>query len=66
MNPRPFVINDVSKNAKSYSYEADDNLWRLARIKKQNEELMIQMGKQCNEPYECWYKQYCESLTHKI
>ena len=56
----PFVINDVSSNAKSYSYEVDDNIWRLARIKKQEEEYEMSMGCHCDEPYECWYKKYCK------
>lgn len=62
----PFVINDVTGDAKSYSYEVDDNIWRLAKIKKQDEEYEQPMGCHCDEPYECWYKQYCEKLAHKV
>jgi hypothetical protein len=61
----PFVINDVSADAKSYAYEVDDNLWRLVKLKNQAEEYSQPMGNQCDKPYECWYKQYCERVTNK-
>lgn len=56
----PFVIEEVTEQAKSYSYEVDDNIWILDRIKKQAEEPKIVMGEQCDTPYECWYKGYCD------
>ena len=55
----PFVIEDVTAEAKSYSYEVDDNIWRLGRVKKQLEEPEIAMSEHCNCPYECWYVNYC-------
>lgn len=61
----PFVIKDVTQDAKSYSYEVDDNIWRLGRIKKQDDEPNVPMGEQCNCPYECWYMKYCERNKNK-
>ena len=58
----PFVIEDVTSEAKSYSYEVDDNIWRLGKIKKQTEEPEISMGEHCNCPYECWYLNYCKKI----
>ena len=62
---KPFIIKDVTQDAKSYSYEVDDNIWRLGRIKKQDEEPNVPMGEQCNCPYECWYMKYCERNKNK-
>lgn len=56
----PFVIEEVTEQAKSYSYEVDDNIWSLDRVKKQSEEPEVDMGEQCDFPYECWYKGYCD------
>lgn len=56
----PFVIEDVSKNAKEYSETINDNIWRLGKIKAQPEEIMAEPGEQCTSPYECWYIKYCK------
>ena len=55
----PFVINDVTKQAKGYLKWIDDNLWDLNRMQKQREEVEIKPGEQCTKPYECWYYGYC-------
>ena len=55
----PFVINDVTKQAKGYLKWIDDNLWDLNRMQKQREEVMVDPGEQCTKPYECWYYGYC-------
>ena len=62
----PFLIKDVTAEAKSYSYEVDDNIWVLGRIKKQEEEPCVKMGEQCHCPYDCWYLDYCKKLQDKI
>lgn len=61
----PFVIEDVSEAAKTYSFEVDDNIWSMDRIKKQKDEPKQAMGNHCDEPYECWYKGYCERCKNK-
>lgn len=58
----PFVIEDVSQQAKTFAFEVDDNIWRLGKLKKQADEPIIEMGEQCQCPYECWYIQYCKKL----
>ena len=61
----PFVIEDVTSEAKAYSYEVDDNIWRLGKVKKQTEEPDVLMGNQCNCPYECWYIDDCKNIRQK-
>ena len=58
----PFVIETVTKKAVEYANEVNDNIWRLGKIKKQPDELQMQMGEQCSCPYECWYLNYCKKL----
>ena len=58
----PFVIEPVTKKAVEYANEVNDNIWRLGKIKKQPDELQMQMGEQCSCPYECWYLNYCKNL----
>ncbi len=56
---QPFVIEEVTAKAKAYYNEISENIWRLAKIKKQDEEPDIKPGEQCDCPYECWYWKYC-------
>ena len=55
----PFVINDVTAQAKGYSKWINDNIWDLNRMQKQLEEFEIEPGDQCEHPYRCWYYDYC-------
>ena len=55
----PFVINDVTAQAKGYLKWIDNNLWDLNRMQKQQEEIDVDPGEQCIKPYECWYYGYC-------
>lgn len=54
-----FVINDVTNQAKGYLKWIDNNLWDLNRMQKQAEEVDVEPGEQCMDPYECWYYGYC-------
>ena len=55
----PFVINEVTDEAKEYRKWVNDNIWDLNRMQKEPEEIQIEPGEQCTEPYECWYYGYC-------
>ena len=55
----PFVPVDVTEKAKSYYSWINDHIWELNRMQKQQEEIQVEAGEQCTEPYECWYYQYC-------
>lgn len=55
----PFVINDVTTEAKGYSEWVNENIWDLNRMQKQPDEIHIEPGEQCCKPYECWYYGYC-------
>ncbi|MBQ9030709.1 MAG: hypothetical protein IJ106_04560 [Parasporobacterium sp.] len=55
----PFVVNDVTEEAKGYSNWVNDNIWDLNRMQKQTDEIQIEPGEQCCKPYECWYYGYC-------
>ncbi len=61
----PYVIEDVTSRAKSYSYEVDDNIWRLGKIKFQKEEVFIEPSEHCEKPYRCWYWDYCHNSEEK-
>ena len=55
----PFVINDVTEQAKGYYRWINDHIWDLNRMQKQPDEVDIEPGEQCTKPYECWYYGYC-------
>ncbi len=55
----PFVINDVTEQAKGYATWVNENIWNLNRMQKEPEEVQVEVGEQCCKPYECWYYQYC-------
>lgn len=57
----PFVINDVTEQAKAYAKWVNDNIWDLYRMQKEPEEVQVEVGDQCSKPYECWYYEYCHS-----
>ncbi len=59
---KPFVIEDVTAQARAFSQTVNDNIWRLGKIKFQKEEVLQEPGPQCKEPYECWYYDYCHRL----
>ena len=55
----PFVINDVTEQAKAYAKWVNANIWDLNRMQKEPEEVQVEVGEQCSKPYECWYYKYC-------
>ena len=55
----PFVPQDVTQQAKGYYRWINDNIWDLNRMQKEAEEVMVEPGDQCCDPYECWYYGYC-------
>ena len=61
----PFVINDVTEQAKGYAGWVNENIWDLNRLVKEPEEIQVEVGEQCCEPYECWYYGYCHQFEKK-
>ncbi len=57
-----YSICEVTEQAKEYSKWVSENIWRLNKIKMQSDEPMVEMGEQCQVPYECWYCEYCKRL----
>ena len=55
----PFVPVDVTTEAKGYYKWINDHIWDLNRMQKQPEEIEMEPGAQCLNPYECWYWAYC-------
>jgi len=55
----PFLPVDVTKEAKGYYKWINDHIWDLNRRQKEPEEIVIEPGEQCHEPYDCWYYGYC-------
>ena len=59
----PFVPVDVTKEAKGYYKWINDHIWELNRMQKQADEVEMEPGDQCSDPYECWYYGYCHGIT---
>lgn len=55
----PFLPAEVTEEAKGYYRWINDNIWDLNRMQWRKEELDIEPGDQCTQPYECWYYGYC-------
>ncbi len=55
----PFQPLDVTKQAKGYYQWINDNIWDLNKMQKETEEVAVEPGDQCCNPYECWYFEYC-------
>ena len=55
----PCVPVDVTRQAKGYYRWINENIWDLNRMQKEAEEVMVEPGDQCCDPYECWYYGYC-------
>ena len=62
----PFVINDVTEEAKGYASWINENIWALNRMQKEREEPTVPVGDQCSEPYECWYYHYCHDESQQM
>ena len=59
----PFLPVEITKQAKDLYSWVNDHIWNLNRIGKQAEEVNVEPGPQCTEPYECWYYNYCHPLS---
>ena len=59
---KPFLPVEVTQQAKGYYQWVNEHIWDLNRRQKEPEEIQIEPGKQCSEPYECWYYDYCHSI----
>ena len=55
----PFLPVEITEKAKALYSWVNDHIWNLNRIGKQAEEVNVEPGPQCTEPYECWYYNYC-------
>ncbi len=55
----PFVLNDVTNDAKGYYNWINDHIWALNRMQKERNEINVEPGIQCTQPYECWSYEYC-------
>ena len=61
----PFVINDVTKQAKGYNKWINENIWALNRMQKEREEIDMPVGDHCMDPYDCWYYDYCHQIDEE-
>ena len=59
-----FVPVDITREAKGYEKWINDHIWDLNRMQKQQEEVVIEPGEQCCNPYECWYWGYCHQTAN--
>ncbi len=58
----PFVPVEVTHQAKGYYSWINDNIWDLNRMQKEAEEVKVESGNQCCNPYGCWYYGYCHGI----
>lgn len=63
--PDRFAVTDVTAQAREYSRTINDNIWRLGKIKMQKEEVEAETGTRCEQPYRCWYWEYCHAEEKK-
>lgn len=57
-----FKIVDETREARIFERVAEKNIRTFSNLKrKEAEEPKISVGKQCEEPYKCWYYGYCHS-----
>ena len=54
-----FIPVEVTKEARGYYRWINDNIWDLNRMQKEREEVKVEPGEHCSNPYECWYYDYC-------
>ena len=59
----PFVPVEITKEAKAYYRWINNNIWGLNRMQKEPEEVQIEPGEHCTNPYECWYYDYCHGCN---
>ena len=61
----PFVPVDVTGAAKGCYSWINDHIWDLNRMWKEKEEIRIEPGEQCTNPYRCWYYEYCHGMMNE-
>ena len=61
----PFLPVDVTREARDCYRWINENIWELNRMQKQPEELPAKPGEQCDNPYRCWYYDYCHGTEQK-
>lgn len=58
----PFEPVDVTEEAIEFATVVDANADRLLAVKSSKTEINAVPGAQCENPYECWYREYCDSV----
>lgn len=58
----PFEPVDVTEETVEFAQVVDESIDRLKAAKNSVSEIEAECGEQCTCPYECWYREYCESL----
>ncbi len=59
----PFLPVEITERARSLYGWVNDHIWDLNRRQREKEEPEIPPGRQCTEPYECWYYGYCHGCA---
>ncbi len=62
---QPFLMRDVTNEVRSLYGWVNEHIWDLNRKAKEKEEPQIAPGRQCTEPYLCWYFDYCHGTDAK-
>ena len=59
----PFEPVDVTEEAIEYAAVIEENVDRLLAVKNSVLEIEVSCGEHCDDPHECWYKNYCRGLS---
>lgn len=54
-----YKIADETAAVRLAERTAEKNLFALGQVKRAAEEPCVATGRQCDEPYRCWYSEYC-------
>ena len=61
-----FKADSVLEKALAYQPKISANLATFKQLVRESEEPKIEMGTQCDNPYECDFKCYCQTLCPKL
>ena len=54
-----YEVKNASEVHDQFITWINEHIWDLNRRQKEPEEIQVEPGLQCSDPYECWYYGYC-------
>lgn len=56
----PFAFLDLQEEAQQHVSFIEENIERFTQVLNRKQEPFVAMGDQCDKPYECPFKEYCQ------